>query len=108
MMSAIPTALPNFQAPSLDWSDVAILTPSAAAVALVGLLEAISIGRTFALRRYEPFAPNQEIVAQSLSNSVGSFFQCYAGSGSFTRSGVNAEAGAVSPLSAISARVRTH
>lgn len=98
----------EFPSPITRLVNVAILTSSAAAVALVGLLEAISIGRTFTLRRHEPFAPNQVIVAQSLSNSVGSFFQFYAGSGSFTRSGVNAEAGAVSPLSAISARVRTH
>lgn len=105
MLSAIPAALPNFSAPDNTWSDVAMLAPGAAAVALVGLLEAISIGRTFALRRREIFAPNQEIVAQGLSNAVGSFFQCYAGSGSFTRSGVNAEAGARTPLSAISASV---
>ncbi len=103
MLGAIPAALPSFHTPQIDLSDVALLASGAAAVALVGLLEAISIGRTFALRRHETFAPNQEIVAQGLSNSIGSFFQCYAGSGSFTRSGVNAEAGAQTPLSAISA-----
>ncbi|MDD9725392.1 SulP family inorganic anion transporter [Roseovarius sp. SK2] len=103
MLSAIPAALPSFSAPHITWADVVLLAPGAAAVALVGLLEAISIGRTFALRRRESFAPNQEIVAQGLSNTVGSLFQCYAGSGSFTRSGVNAEAGAKTPLSAISA-----
>lgn len=103
MLGAIPTALPPLSLPSLQWSDVALLAPGAAAVALVGLLEAISIGRTFALRRKEPFAPNQEMIGQGLSNAVGSFFSCYAGSGSFTRSGVNAEAGARTPLAAISA-----
>lgn len=102
-LGAIPAALPRLSAPHVDWSDMALLAPGAAAVALVGLLEAISIGRTFALRRREPFAPNQEMIGQGMSNAIGSFFQCYAGSGSFTRSGVNAEAGARSPLSAISA-----
>lgn len=101
MLGAIPTALPSFAPPKLHWSDIALLAPGAAAVALVGLLEAISIGRTFAVRRKEPFAPNQEMVGQGLSNAVGSFFTCYAGSGSFTRSGVNAEAGARTPLAAI-------
>ena len=105
MLGAIPAALPGVNAPSLSWSDIALLAPGAAAVALVGLLEAISIGRTFALRRKESFAPNQEMVGQGLSNAIGSFFSCYAGSGSFTRSGVNAEAGAQTPLSAISASV---
>jgi SulP family sulfate permease len=32
---------------------------------------------------------------------VGSFFSSYAGSGSFTRSGINYESGAKTPLSAI-------
>jgi SulP family sulfate permease len=41
------------------------------------------------------------MVGQGLSNFTGAFFQCYAGSGSFTRSGLNAESGATSPMSAI-------
>lgn len=101
MLGAIPAALPGFTPPNIQWSDIALLAPGAAAVALVGLLEAISIGRTFAVRRREPFAPNQEMIGQGLSNAVGSFFSCYAGSGSFTRSGVNAESGAHTPLAAI-------
>lgn len=101
MLGAIPTALPGFTPPNIQWSDIALLAPGAAAVALVGLLEAISIGRTFAVRRKELFAPNQEMIGQGLSNAVGSFFSCYAGSGSFTRSGVNAESGARTPFAAI-------
>lgn len=41
------------------------------------------------------------MVGQGLSNTVGSFFQCYAGSGSFTRPGLNADAGAQTPFSTI-------
>ena len=103
MLGAIPAALPGLTLPAFQWSDVALLAPGAAAVALIGLLEAISIGRTFALRRKEAFAPNQEMVGQGMSNAIGGFFNCYVGSGSFTRSGVNAEAGARTPLSAVMA-----
>jgi len=103
MLGSIPAALPSLHPPSWSFADIALLAPGAAAIALVGLLEAISIGRTFAIRRNEVFHPNQEIVGQGLSNFVGGFFQSYAGSGSFTRSGVNAEAGAQTPLSAIAA-----
>lgn len=101
MVGSVNAALPAFAPPSLQASDVAHLLPGALAVALVGLLEAISIGRSFAIRRKEKFDANQEMIGQGLSNSIGGFFQCYAGSGSFTRSGVNAEAGAVTPLSGI-------
>jgi sulfate permease, SulP family len=101
MVGSVNAALPAFASPSLQASDVALLLPGALAVALVGLLEAISIGRAFAIRRKEKFDANQEMIGQGLSNSIGGFFQCYAGSGSFTRSGVNAEAGAMTPLSGI-------
>lgn len=103
MLGALPAALPAFDAPRLSWTDIGTLASAAAAVALVGLLEAMSIGRSFAVRRREPFAANREIVAQGMSNAVGSFFQCYAGSGSFTRSSVNAESGAQTPMAAITA-----
>lgn len=101
MVGEIPAAFPTFFVPTGALSDVSVLAPSAAAVALVGLLEAISIGRAFAVRRREKFNANQEMIGQGLSNAVGGFFQCYAGSGSFTRSGVNAEAGAKTPMAAI-------
>ena len=77
------------------------LTQGAAAIALVGLLEAVSIGRAFAIRRHERFDSSQEMIGQGMSNMVGGFFQAYAGSGSFTRSGVNHESGARTPISAI-------
>ncbi|MBT0956157.1 SulP family inorganic anion transporter [Alphaproteobacteria bacterium KMM 3653] len=101
MIGALPDIVPSFHQPQTSFSDIAMLAPGAAAIALVGLLEAISISRAFALRRNEDFDANQEMLGQGVSNVVGGFFQCYAGSGSFTRSGVNALAGAVTPMSGI-------
>lgn len=97
----IPSILPVFNAPDFSVQMVGDLLPGAVAIALIGLLEAISISRTFAIRRNETLDTNQEVVGQGLSNLVGGFFQAYAGSGSFTRSGVNAESGARTPLSAV-------
>ncbi|SEU08018.1 SulP family inorganic anion transporter [Paracoccus homiensis] len=52
-------------------------------------------------RRGEPYDSNPEIMGQGLSNLLGGMFQCYAGSGSFTRSALNAESGAQTPMSSI-------
>ena len=101
MVGEIPAAFPSFDPPTAAVGRIADLAPAASAIALVGLLEAISIGRAFAVRRREKFDANQEMIGQGLSNAVGGFFQCYAGSGSFTRSGVNAEAGATTPLAGV-------
>jgi sulfate permease, SulP family len=105
MFSALPSVVPSFEAPHFSLSTLAALAPGAATIGLVALLEAISIGRAFALRREEAYDSNQEIVGQGLSNIVGGFMQCYAGSGSFTRSALNVESGAKTPLSAIFAAI---
>lgn len=105
MFGALPSVVPEFVAPEFDFVMLSTLAPGAATVAFIGLLEAISIGRAFSIRRGEKYDSNQEIVGQGMSNFVGGFFQAYAGSGSFTRSALNAESGAVTPMSAIFAAI---
>ena len=101
MVGELPSLLPGAALPHLSFGSIRQLGEGAFAVALLGLLEALSIGRAFAQRSGDRFDANKEIMGQGLSNIVGSFFQCYAGSGSFTRSGVNQEAGARTPIAAI-------
>ena len=104
-VGALPSVLPSFSPvfPSIEQAHA--LAESAFAIALIGLLEAIAIGRAFAARTDAPFSANQEIVGQGISNIVGSMFQAYPGSGSFTRSGLNFESGAKTPLSAVVASI---
>jgi len=105
MVGALPSVVPSLTVPEVNLNTLAISVEGAFAIALIGLLEAISIGRAFAFKSGGRFDADQEIVGQGMSNIVGSFFQAYPGSGSFTRSGVNYEAGAQTPMSAIAASV---
>ncbi len=105
MVGALPSVIPSLSLPQVDTATLAISIEGAFAIALIGLLEAISIGRAFAFKSGGRFDADQEIVGQGMSNIVGSFFQAYPGSGSFTRSGVNFEAGAQTPMSAIAASI---
>ncbi len=100
-IGAIPAAFPAFLLPGIDLENVPEMVESAFAIALIGLLEAIAIGRSIAQRTRTEFSANREVLGQGLSNVAGGFFQCYPGSGSFTRSGVNLESGAMSPFSAV-------
>ena len=104
-VSEIPRALPAFTPPNLADGTYRGLLSSAFAVALLGLIEAVAIGRAISLKSGQHIVANQEFFGQGLSNIVGSFFSCYAGSGSFTRSAVNYQAGARTPMSAIFAAV---
>lgn len=105
LIGAIPSVFPSFVVPSFNVNLLGDLAPAAFAIALVGLLEAVSIARAVAIKSGQDLDGNQEFIGQGLSNTVGSFFQCYAASGSFTRSGVNYEAGAKTPIAAIMAAV---
>ena len=100
-VGALPSVLPHFSPVVPDLHQIAGLSKGAIALALISLLEAIAIGRAFASRTDTMFSANQEIVAQGMSNIVGSMFQCYTSSGSFTRTGLNYEAGGKTPLASI-------
>jgi len=101
LVGEIPGHLPPLSTPDFSLQTLTALAPEAFAVALLGLIEAVSISRAVATKSNQRIKSNQEFVGQGMSNVVGSFFSSYAGSGSFTRSGINYEAGAKTPMSAI-------
>jgi len=101
LVGQMPAKLPPLSLPDFSFETIRELAPKALAVALLGLIEALSIGRSIAARSHQPIDGNQEFIGQGLSNIIGSFFSSYAGSGSFTRSGINYQAGALTPLSAV-------
>lgn len=105
LLGALPSYLPPPSLPDFTLDNVRALSTSALAVAILGLIEAVSISRSIAVKSRQRINGNQEFIGQGLSNIVGSFFSAYAGSGSFTRSGVNYDAGARTPLSAIFAAI---
>ncbi|MBU1193673.1 MAG: SulP family inorganic anion transporter [Proteobacteria bacterium] len=101
LLGALPGQLPPFSTPDLTFETIRMLGPGALAIALLGLIEASSIARAITVHSRQHINGNQEFIGQGLSNIIGSFFSAYASSGSFTRSGVNYESGAVTPLSGI-------
>jgi len=100
-IGVMPAYFPPLSTPDFSLSSLKSLAPEAFAIALLGLIEASSIGRSIATKTNQRINPSQEFIGQGVSNIVGSFLSSYASSGSFTRTGVNYEAGARTPLSAI-------
>lgn len=104
--SPLSSSIPHFNMlPQATWENYAQLIQLAIAIAFLGLLEALAIAKAIAQGSEQKINTNQEILGQGISNLAGSFFSAYAGSGSFTRSGVNFEAGAKTPMAAILAAV---
>ena len=102
-VGALPASLPPLSSPSFDWTIIRELMPVALAVTLFALTEAVSIARSIGVKSGQHVSGNQEFIGQGLSNVAGSFFSGYVATGSFNRSGVNYEAGAKTPLSAVMA-----
>jgi SulP family sulfate permease len=64
-------------------------------------MEAISIAKAMAARTRQRLDANQELIGQGLSNMVSGCFSGYPGSGSFSRSAVNINAGAITGVSSV-------
>ena len=92
-LAPVPSGLPRFAMPHFDLPILVNLLPAALALAVVGLIEAVSIGQTLALRHGQSLNVNQEFVGQGLSHVVGAFFQGIPGSASFARSKLVEQAG---------------
>jgi len=95
----VPKGLPAFSMPKIDFKVMLHLFPIAAIISLLGFMEAISIAKAMAAKTGQRLDPNQELIGQGLANMVGAFGQSYAVSGSFSRSAVNLQAGAMTGLS---------
>ena len=100
-VGAIPRGLPPLSWPHFSIAEFSSLFPSAFAVAMIGLISAIAIGKSIGTHSGQRIDSNREFIGQGLANIIGSFFSAYAGSGSFTRSGVNFQAGARTPISVV-------
>ncbi len=97
----VPAGLPELALPPFDlalWLDLA---PAAAMIALVTYIESFSIGTTLASKQRTRLDASQELVALGAANIGAAFTGAYPVAGSFSRSSVNAAAGARTSVSAL-------
>jgi sulfate transporter 4 len=88
--------LPNFSLVSGE------LLTGAIVITLVASLESIAIAKALVSKHKQPnFDPSQEYVALGIANFFGSFTGAYPISGSFSRSALNDEVGATSPVAVL-------
>lgn len=99
VVGSIPSGLPEIGLPKMSWETMMSLLSSALVISLVGFMEAVSIAKAMAAKTKQRIDPNQELLGQGFSNIVGSLSQSFPVSGSFSRSAVNLNAGAVSGMS---------
>ena len=94
----VPSGLPAITLPSLDQSLWPGLLPAALLISLVGFVESVSVAQTLAAKRRQRIDPNQELIALGMANLGAGISGGSPVSGGFSRSVVNFEAGAATPL----------
>lgn len=101
VIGEIPATLPRFTPPAFDATLMRTFANAALAIALLGLLEAVSMAKAIAAQTRQKLDMNQQCLSEGLANFTGSFFQCIPGSGSLTRSAINQQAGASTQWSGV-------
>ncbi len=102
IIGPLPQALPPWQpVPLADGSLWQALAPGAGAIAVIGLIEALTIARTLATESGQYLDNDQEMVGQGIANILCGFLSGYCSSGSFTRSTVNYRAGGRTQLTSV-------
>lgn len=96
-----PELSAKFALPFFDLQQINRILPISFAIALLGILEATSIARTFATSTGQILSINQEIFALGASNLLSSTVGAMPSSGSFARSALNYSAGAKTRMAAV-------
>jgi SulP family sulfate permease len=98
----IPRSLPPLaNLPLLNLSLIFDLFSGVLAVAAIGLVESIAISRSIASQTRQRLDSNQEFIGQGLANFLSGLFSGYSVSGSFTRSAINIDSRAQTPLAGV-------
>ncbi|WP_372793403.1 SulP family inorganic anion transporter [Lutibacter sp.] len=103
----IPEGLPSFKMPSFNIEIMKELFPIALTLSFIAFLEAISVAKAIELKHNNTYKviANKELIAIGMGNIIGSFFQTYPATGGLSRTAVNNEVGAKTPMAAIIASV---
>jgi len=101
VVGAIPSGLPVLTLPSLSLDYWQVLIGSALLISAVGFVESVSLAQAFAARRRQRIDPDQELIALGMANLSASVSGGYPVAGSLSRTGVNVDAGAVTPAAGI-------
>ena len=98
----IPHGLPSFTLPHMaDLQEALRLLPTAGLMALIIFVSSSSVASTYARLRGESFDANRELTGLGLANISGGLFQSFAVAGGFSRTAINADSGAKTPLASI-------
>lgn len=97
----IPSGLPRLHWPDLSWTMISTLMPSALMISLIGYVESISVAQTLANKRRQQINPDHELLGLGTANVASAMSGGFSVTGGFSRSVVNFDAGAATPMAGV-------
>jgi SulP family sulfate permease len=101
VVGVIPQGLPGLMLPTLDFALAVQLLPAALLISLVGFVESVSVGQTLAAKRRQRIEPDNELLGLGTANLSAAFSGGFPVTGGFSRSVVNYDAGAQTPMAGV-------
>ena len=101
IVGAIPPGLPPLTLPPLDAELWGALVPAAVLISVIGFVESVSVAQSLAARKRQRIDPDQELVGLGAANVAAAVSGGFPVSGGFSRSVVNFDAGAATPLAGV-------
>lgn len=101
VVGEVPAGIPAPTLPSFTFSQLAELLPAAITISLVGFMESISVAKAVAARNKYKVDADQELIGLGVANIGAAFFGGYPVTGGFSRTAVNDQSGARTPLASL-------
>jgi len=101
IVGTLPSGLPPFQPPLVSLEIWRELVGPAALIGLIGFVESVSVGQSLAAKRRESVKPDRELAGLGAANLAAGFTGGYPVTGGFSRSVVNDQAGAQTPIAGV-------
>lgn len=101
VVGELPAGVPSLVLPGFSVSLIGQLWLPALIIGLVGYIESVSIAREFAARRGQRIDADAELRGLGAANMVSGFSGAFPVAGGLSRTAVNAEAGARTPLAGV-------
>ncbi len=101
LVGEVPRGLPSLSIPAFEpdlWSELLV---SAMLISIIGYVESVSVGKTLGAKRRQRINPNQELVGLGAANVASALSAGFPVTGGFSRSIVNFDSGAQTPVASI-------
>lgn len=98
IVGQIPGGLPAISVPKIDWTEMSVLLPGAAAIALLGYAESLGAAQAVGRKAGGEVQPNQELLALGAANVGSALCGGFVAVGSLSKTIVAQQAGAKSQV----------